>query len=800
MQNPSHKQIEQKIQKFWAQNKVFQTEKNSKKPKFYVLDMFPYPSGNGLHVGHLKGYVASDIIARYKKMNGFNVLHPMGWDAFGLPAENYAIKVKKNPRDIVKKNIKRFKKQLVSSGLSYDWDREINTTDPEYYKWTQWIFLKFFEKGLAYQDEAPINFCPSCKTGLANEEVVNGLCERCKSKVVKKRIRQWMLKITAYADKLLNGLNDLDWPESIKEMQTNWIGRSEGSEIIFDIADTNEKIKVYTTRADTLFGCTYVVLAPEHKLIKKLKPLIKNYKDVEKYIKNSEEKSDLERSELIKEKTGVELKRIKAINPINNKKVSIWIADYVLAHYGTGAVMAVPAHDQRDFEFAKKYNIPIIYVIFPKKGSINQQEAFVEYGVLKKSGEFDGLTSEKAMIKITEKLKDIKHGDFAVSYKLRDWVFSRQRYWGEPIPLVHCEKCGVVAIPEDKLPVLLPKVENFEPSGTGESPLVKIKDWVNTTCPKCGGPAKRETNTMPQWAGSCWYYLRFISPKENNSPWDKNEEKHFMPVDLYIGGAEHAVLHLLYARFWHKFLYDQKLVSTSEPFKKLKNVGLILAPDRQKMSKSRGNVINPDELIQKYGADALRLYEMFIGPFDQPAVWSKNGIVGTKKFLDKVVNCFNSRNSKKQKTKNIDYELKKLINSVTQKIEKFHFNTAISEFMKFSNLDGFESMDDKQWQDFIKILSPFAPHIGEYLWLKMGNKQSVFNVSWPKVQDSPDKTINYIIQINGKKKAIISDKPDLTQNQLFQKTLTTDKISNELKSKKIKKIIFVKNKLINIVT
>ncbi|MCD6422133.1 leucine--tRNA ligase, partial [bacterium] len=675
--------IEPKWQKFWLKNKTFRTldPDKTKKPKFYVLDMFPYPSGAGLHVGHPRGYTATDIVARMKKMQGYNVLHPMGWDAFGLPAENYALQHKIHPQIITQRNIKRFKKQLISLGFAYDWDREINTTDPDYYKWTQWIFIQLFKHGLAYEAEVPINFCPSCGTALANEEVINGRCERCKTKVVRKKLRQWMLKITAYADRLLKDLDELDWPEYIKEMQRNWIGRSEGATIKFKVKDSPEVIEVFTTRPDTLFGATYVVLAPEHPLALKLSKG-KHRKEVEDYIKEAEQKTELERTDLAKEKTGA-FTGSYAINPVNGEAIPIWVADYVLAHYGTGAIMCVPAHDERDFEFAKKFGLPIKEVISPSgQPSGELKEAYTEPGILINSGKFSGMRSEVAKKEIVKWLSQRGLAKKTVTYRLRDWIFSRQRYWGEPIPIVHCEKCGKVPVPEKDLPLRLPYVKHYEPSGTGESPLVKIKNWVNTTCPRCGGPAKRETNTMPQWAGSSWYYLRYIDPKNKKALVAKTKEKYFMPVDLYVGGAEHAVLHLLYARFWHKFLYDIGVVSTKEPFQKLINVGTILAPDGKKMSKSLGNVINPDDLIKQYGADALRLYEAFIGPFRQRVAWDPQGIVGTKRFLDRVWGLI-KRKHRADRNEEIEKKLHQLIKKVEEDIENFEFNTAVSAMMEF---------------------------------------------------------------------------------------------------------------------
>ncbi len=822
--NYDHKSVEKEVQEFWKNNKIFESKIDPEKKKFYILDMFPYPSGDGLHVGHVKGYSASDAIAHYKRLNGYNVLHPMGWDAFGLPAENYAIKIKKNPADVVKSNIESFKSQLNRLGFSYDWSREINTTDPNYYKWTQWIFIKLFEKGLAYQDEIAINFCPSCKTGLANEEVISGECERCHSKVEKKKLKQWILRITKYADRLLEDLDGLDWPEPIKEMQRNWIGKSEGTELEFEIKDTNYRIKTYTTRVDTLFGVTYLVLSPENELIEKLGENIQNLDEVKEYQIKSQNKSDLERTEL-KEKTGVELKGLSAIHPLTGENIPVWIADYVLASYGTGAVMAVPAHDDRDFEFAEKNSLPIKYVVRPSdiinhilyrdiipeyefelineynkdkenydrsaKLSGIKSKAFVEYGKLINSEEFNGLTTDEAKKKITEKLQSIGKGNFSTNYKLRDWIFSRQRYWGEPIPIVHCEKCGPVALDVKDLPLELPRVESYEPSGNGESPLANIDKWVNTTCPKCSSPAKRETNTMPQWAGSCWYYLRFADQNNNNSLISSEADNYYLPVDFYIGGAEHAVLHLLYARFWHKFLFDEGIVKDKEPFTKLKNVGLILAPDNQKMSKSRGNVINPDDLIEKFGADALRMYELFIGPFDQPACWNTNGISGTRKFLDKVINNF----SPKETDSSVD--LQKLTNDITKKLENNLYNTAVSDFMKFVLDNDLSQMSKSEWKKFLCLLTPFAPHLSEYLNLKISN-DSIFTYSWPNVKIT-NSSIQYVVQINGKHRANFSLDKELDEDEAIAMAKEQKNVKIHLEGKNIKKTIYVKNKVINFV-
>jgi len=784
----NHLKIEKKWQLFWDENDIFKTSYPSDKPKFYCLDMFPYPSGAGLHIGHPRGYTASDIISRYKRMRGFNVLHPMGWDAFGLPAENHALKTGVQPQVSTRGNIKKIKEQIRALGLSYDWSREINTTDPEYYKWTQWIFIKLFERGLVYESDLPINWCPSCKTGLANEEVVNGECERCNSKVEKKDIRQWVLKITEYADRLLNDLESLDWPNKIKEMQRNWIGRSEGTDLIFKTGD-GESIKVFTTRVDTIFGATLLILAPEHPYVAKAKKVSDNPEEIDLYIKKTKLKTDIERTDLTKEKTGVKIKGVYAINPANGERISIWIADYVLSSYGYGAIMSVPAHDSRDYEFAKKYNCEIREVI---SGGDISKGAYLGKGKLINSGDFNGIDSDKAGPAIVERLKEASP---SVNYKLRDWIFSRQRYWGEPIPLIHCEKCGVVTVPEEDLPVKLPEVDKYQPTGTGESPLAGIKEWVEVKCPKCSSLAKRETNTMPQWAGSCWYYLRYIDPYNNKEMVDPRKERYFMPVDLYIGGAEHAVLHLLYSRFWHKVLYDIGKVSTKEPFQKLKNQGLILAEGGEKMSKSKGNTVSPDEIIEEYGADSLRLYEMFIGPFDDSVAWNKRGIVGIRRFLDKVWNI---------KIGDIieeDRLLHRTIKKVTEDLENFKFNTAISALMILINNWSKKEVSKDNFMVFLKILSPFAPHISEELWMSLGNKESIFFEKWPEYNSELTKKdiITLIIQINGKTRDKTEVDINISEEDAKEIAISREKIKNWVKNKNIKKIIFVKNKLINII-
>jgi len=820
----NHKKIERKWQKYWQKKGIYKTKDLSKKPKFYCLDMFPYPSGYGLHVGHFKGYVVTDVFSRVKRMEGFNVLHPMGWDAFGLPAENYALKTGIHPAITTKKNILKIKKQMEKAGFSYDWSREINTTDSKYYKWTQWIFLKLFEKGLAYEAVLPINWCPSCKTGLANEEVVNGKCDRCGAEVTKKDLKQWVLKITAYADRLLKDLDEIDWPEKIKEMQRNWIGRSEGWAIKFNTTSkTKKQIEVFTTRIDTLFGCTYLVLSPEHNLIEELKEEIENFEEVKNYIEKAKSKTEKERISEQKEKTGVEIKGIKAINPINEKEIPIFVADYVLVYYGTGAIMAVPAHDQRDFDFAKKFNLPIIKVIEPlnketkkeqKISSIENitkleiEKAYEAEGVLINSGNFNKILSKTAREKIGEYLAQKGLAKKSVCYKLRDWIFSRQRYWGEPIPIVHCPKCGVVPLSEKELPLKLPKIKKYQPSGTGDSPLATIEKWVNTKCPKCKGKAKRETNTMPQWAGSCWYYLRYIDSKNQKVFVSSKKESYWMPVDLYVGGAEHAVLHLLYARFWHKFLYDLKLVSTKEPFLKLRNVGLVLSFDGQKMSKSKGNVISPDEIIKKYGADTLRVYEMFMGPFEQAIFWSNEGIKGVFRFLNKVW-TFILEYIKESKNKNVKSsfraikEVHKLNKKVDEDVRSMKFNTAISAFMEFLNfaLQNKKEVGRDTIERFLVLFAPFSPHLTEELWHKMGYKSSIHSQKWPNYDANliKDEKKIFIIQVNGKLRDKVEIKSGISKEEAEKLAFSREKIKKWMEGKKIRKTIFVPERLINLI-
>ncbi len=810
-----HQQLEKKWSKYWLKEETFRTPQDKDKPKYYVLDMFPYPSGVGLHVGHPKGYIATDIYTKFKTLKGFNVLHPMGWDAFGLPAENYAIKNKIHPQKATDDNILNFKKQLLNLGLLYDWERELNTTDPSYYKWTQWIFLQLWKKGLAYESFAPINWCPSCQTGLANEDLENGMCERCASVVEQKPMRQWVLKITDYADRLLDDLEDLkDWDRPIKDMQKNWIGRSYGAEVIFKLENSEEEIKVFTTRVDTIFGCTYLVLAPENDLVEKLKDRISNYSELERYLEKTKNKTELQRTDLNKDKSGVVLEGIYAINPFNKKKIKVFVADYVLNSYGTGAVMAVPAHDERDFEFAEKYDLDIITSVAKKVGerlSAGEKSCFTPDGYLVDSGEFSALSSKEAREKMTAWLEENNLGKARVNYKIKDWVFSRQRYWGEPIPLIHCEKCGVVGVPENELPLELPQVKSYEPSGTGESPLATISDWVNTKCPKCGAAAKRETNTMPQWGGSCWYYLRYIDPKNNEVLVDKEKEKYWSPVDLYVGGAEHATRHLIYARFWHKFLFDLGVVSYPEPFIKLKQVGLIIAEDGRKMSKRWGNVINPDGIVLDYGADALRVYEMFMAPFSQSAAWSTKSLIGSRKFLEKVYNLFSDFSpafETEVEDDNILSLLHKTIRKVEQDIEDFNFNTAISTLMIFVNNCSSYKQKNKtlglkvdNLKSFIKLLAPFAPHLSEEIWQILGEKNSVFKSSWPKFSEAlaKDKLSNIAVQINGKLRASIEMEADISEEEAFALIIEDEKVQKYLEGKTIIKKIFIKNKLFSLV-
>ena len=822
MEGYNHKKIEEKWQKFWKENKIFEVDETSKKDPLYILDMFPYPSGDGLHVGHPRGYIASDIISHYYRMKGYNVLHPMGWDSFGLPAENYAIKTGIHPEVSIEKNIERFKNQLNMIGLSYDWSREIRTSDPNYYKWTQWIFLLLFNKGLAYQSNLPINWCPSCKTGLANEEVVGGKCERCGTETTKKNINQWILKITDYAQELLDGLGKLDWPERIKEMQKNWIGRSEGADISFRIKGGKERIKVFTTRPDTIFGATFIVLAPEHELIEKI-TVSEKLSEVNKYVEESKKKLDIERQIEAKEKTGV-FTGSYALNPVNGEEIPIWVADYVLPHYSYGCIMAVPAHDQRDYEFAKKFGLKIQKVISSK------EDIYEGEGKLINSGEFNGMNSSEAKLKIIELLKEKKQGQPAINYKLRDWIFSRQRYWGEPIPLVFCQNCkkkiegksyekgtfskgellnpGWISLDEKDLPLVLPKAEKYQPTGTGESPLANIPEWVETTCPKCGSKALRETNTMPQWAGSCWYFIRYLDPNNEKEIADKKLMRRWLPVNLYIGGAEHAVLHLLYSRFWIKALFNFKIVKFDEPFVKYRNLGLILAPGGEKMSKSKGNVINPDNIIEEYGADTFRLYEMFMGPFDQPITWDSQGILGVKRFLDKVwkvVEELKEKSSSGKENQKLKKKLHQTIKKVTEDIEEQRFNTAVSSLMEYINevQDSKNIVSKKEILIFLKLLSPFVPHFSDEMYhiLDQGEFFSVLQLKWPEYDSEllKEEEFSLIIQINGKVRENLLIKKGVSEEEAKEIALNSEKIKKWIKGKKIKKTIFVPDRLINFV-
>ena len=841
-------EIEPKWQKYWDDNKTFRVTEDKNFPKekrMYVLDMFPYPSAAGLHVGHPEGYTATDIYCRYLRMNGYNVLHPMGYDAFGLPAENYAIKTGTHPKTTTNANIEHFTKQIKSLGFSYDWDRCVSTCEPEYYKWTQWIFLQLYKKGLAYEAETPINWCPSCMTGLANEEVKDGKCDRCHSEVTHKTIRQWILKITEYADRLDSDLEGLDWPESVKAMQHNWIGKSTGAEVTFTVADkdgnpTENNLTVYTTRCDTLFGATYMVVSPEHKIISKI-TTAEQAEAVKAYQEAAAKKSDLERTDLNKDKTGV-FSGSYAINPVNGKLIPIWIADYVLISYGTGAIMAVPAHDTRDWEFAKKFNLPIIEVL---KSEVDvQEQAWTEDGIHVNSEFLDGLNKQDAINKMLEFLEEKKIGKKAINYKLRDWVYSRQRYWGEPIPLVHCPDCGTVPVPEEELPLTLPEVKSYQPTGTGESPLAAIDSWVNCKCPKCGKDAKRETNTMPQWGGSCWYYLRYLDPKNNDKFVSKEAEDYWMPVDLYIGGAEHAVLHLLYARFWHKVLFDLGLVSTKEPFQRLVNQGMItsfayqrknktLVPVDEveqkddgnwyekatgekleqvvaKMSKSLKNVVNPDDEIRSYGADSVRMYEMFMGPLTMSKPWATQGIVGIHRFLEKVWAL--SEKTLSDIDINGKLEDKKLVSlrkTFAQTVKKvgddtssLNFNTAISQMMIFVNeLSKFDAIPTAIWTDFVKILSPYAPHLGEELWEKLGNKKSIAYETWPTYNEDflKDDTKEIVVMVNGKLRDKFEAAPGSDDETLKTMAFDREGVKKHTDGKEIVKVIVVKDKLVNIV-
>jgi leucyl-tRNA synthetase len=830
-------EIEAKWQKRWQEAELHKTESDPAKPKYYALDMFPYPSGAGLHVGHCEGYTATDIITRWKRMQGYNVLHPMGWDAFGLPAENYAIKTGIHPKITTEKAVANFRRQIDSVGFCYDWEREVNTTSPEYYKWTQWIFLKLFKMGLAYEGFMPINWCPSCKTGLANEEVKNGSCDRCGTKVERKALRQWLLRITQYADRLLEDLREVDWPESTILMQKNWIGRSVGAEVVFKVVGGSaeaESIKVFTTRPDTLYGATYMVLSPEHPFVDSITTSDRKAA-VEAYRELARRKSDLERTDLAKDKTGV-FTGAYAINPVNNKEIPVWIADYVLATYGTGAIMAVPAHDERDFAFATKFGLTIVEVVRPASGDTTLPgQAFTSEGISVNSGDYNGLPTAEATQKIIKWLEAAGEGKQAVSYKLRDWLFSRQRYWGEPIPLVHCPQCGIVAVSEEDLPVMLPDVDKYEPSGTGESPLATIPAWVNTPCPHCGKPAKRETNTMPQWAGSCWYYLRYLDAGNPEEAWTNKNERQWMNVDLYVGGAEHGVLHLLYARFWHKVLFDCGLVSTKEPFNKLRHQGTVLARTFadaagkyhefsevemknedaflkstgekltsviEKMAKSKLNGINPDHVIAQHGADTLRLYEMFMGDFELPKPWDPRAIEGCNRFLRRVYRLVDDFDPKTAPPEKANERFRhRVIKQVTMDLDRMQFNTAIARMMEFVNELTSKGASLEDVETLVKLLGPFAPHSADELWERLGNKPFLLNQTWPVFNESliVDDMVNIVVQINGKLRAQFPATIDASREALEAAARDCEKVKPYLEGKTVKKVIVVPKKLVNFV-
>lgn len=800
----NHKTIERQWQNYWAEQKTFKATEDENKEYFYALDMFPYPSGQGLHVGHPEGYTATDIVSRMKRAQGYNVLHPMGWDAFGLPAEQYALDTGNDPAEFTAKNIQTFKRQINSLGFSYDWDREINTTDPDYYKWTQWIFIKLYEKGLAYEAEVPVNWCPALGTVLANEEVIDGKSERGGHPVYRKPMKQWMLKITAYADRLLEDLEDVDWPEHIKDMQRNWIGKSEGANVTFKIKDSELDFTVFTTRPDTLFGATYAVLAPESEIVSSI-TTAEQKEAVENYIQTANNKSDLERTDLNKDKSGV-FTGAYAINPVNGEELPIYIADYVLASYGTGAIMAVPAHDERDWEFAKKYELPIIPVL---EGGNVEEAAFTEDGPHINSDFLDGLNKEEGINQMIAYLEDLKVGERKVTYRLRDWLFARQRYWGEPIPVIHWEDGTTTTVPESELPIELPKTDAIKPSGTGESPLAVIEDWVNVVDPETGKKGKRDTNTMPQWAGSSWYFLRFIDPKNPDQLADPEKLKKWLPVDLYIGGAEHAVLHLLYARFWHKFLYDLEVVPTKEPFERLYNQGMILGENNEKMSKSKGNVVNPDDVVEEYGADTLRVYEMFMGPLDAAIAWSTDGLEGSRKFLDRVWRLLIDENDHVRDritTLNdgtLDVVYNQTVKKVTNDFEQLQFNTGISQLMVFVNAaykaDG---LPIDYIKGFIKMLAPIAPHLGEELWKRIAQTgESVSYEAWPTYDESKLVTdeVEVVFQINGKVRGKATASKSISKEELEKMAMENENIQEHLEGKTVRKVIVVPGKLVNIV-
>lgn len=798
-----HENVEKKWQNYWLENKTFKTAEDKGKPKFYALDMFPYPSGAGLHVGHPEGYTATDILSRVKRMQGFNVLHPMGWDAFGLPAEQYALDTGNDPAEFTAKNIDTFRRQIQSLGFSYDWDREINTTDPEYYKWTQWIFLQLYKKGLAYIDEVAVNWCPALGTVLANEEIIDGKSERGGHPVERRPMKQWMLKITAYADRLIEDLEEVDWPESIKEMQRNWIGRSEGAHVHFDIDGHDKSFTVFTTRPDTLFGATYAVLAPEHAYVSDITAADRK-EAVAAYIDKVKSKSDLERTDLAKEKTGV-FTGAFAVNPVNGEKMPIWIADYVLASYGTGAIMAVPAHDERDYEFAKTFDLPIKEVV---DGGDVEKEAYTGDGLHVNSDFLNGLNKEDGIGNMIAWLETNQKGEKKITYRLRDWLFSRQRYWGEPIPIIHWEDGTMSAVPEDQLPLALPKTTEIRPSGTGESPLAIIEDWVNVIDPETGKKGRRETNTMPQWAGSCWYYLRYIDPKNSDHLAAPEKIKEWLPVDMYIGGAEHAVLHLLYARFWHKVLYDIGIVPTKEPFQKLFNQGMILGENNEKMSKSKGNVVNPDDIVASHGADTLRLYEMFMGPLEASIAWSENGLDGARRFLDRVWRLFVEDNGalspkiSDEMSDTLERVYHQTVKKVTEDYEGLRFNTAISQLMVFIN-DAYKAtvLPKAYMEGFVKMLSPVAPHLAEELWEKLGHEGTITYETWPAYDEGKlvENEIEIVVQVNGKVKAKLNVPKDATREEMQELALSDVAVKEQMDGKTVRKIIAVPGKLVNIV-
>ncbi|WP_079526827.1 leucine--tRNA ligase [Halobacillus hunanensis] len=799
----NHREIEKKWQKYWLENKIFKTNSDSEKEKFYALDMFPYPSGAGLHVGHPEGYTATDILSRMKRMQGYEVLHPIGWDAFGLPAEQYALDTGNDPREFTKHNIDTFRRQIQELGFSYDWDREVNTTDPDYYKWTQWIFLKLYEKGLAYIDEVAVNWCPALGTVLANEEVIDGKSERGGHPVERRPMKQWMLKITAYADRLLEDLEELDWPESIKDMQRNWIGKSEGAEVSFDIAGHGTSFDVFTTRPDTLFGATYAVLAPEHPLVDAIVS-DDQQEAVKEYIDQAQKKSDLERTDLAKSKSGV-FTGAYAINPIDGNKLPIWVADYVLMSYGSGAIMAVPAHDERDYEFATKYDLPIIEVV---DGGEIEGEPYTGDGEHVNSDFLNGLGKDEAIAKAINWLEKNEKGSRKTTYRLRDWLFSRQRYWGEPIPIIHWEDGTTSPVPEDQLPVTLPVTTEIKPSGTGESPLANISEWVNVVDPETGMKGRRETNTMPQWAGSCWYYLRYIDARNGEAFADFEKLKKWLPVDVYIGGAEHAVLHLLYARFWHKVLYDIGAVPTKEPFQKLFNQGMILGEGNEKMSKSKGNVVNPDDIVYSHGADTLRLYEMFMGPLDASVAWSTNGLDGARRFLDRVWRLFvvDGQLSEAIKENSDDVTLEKTYHETVQRVsenfQELRFNTGISQMMVFIN-EGYKANEIPKpfAEGFVKLLSPVAPHLAEELWEKLGHGGTISYQEWPTFDESKlvENEVEIVIQVTGKVRAKMMVNVDASKEDLEKAALENEQVQDWLKGKTVRKVIAVPGKLVNIV-